>query len=104
MVYNLMGSSALSDDEGEILRAEIEKTLSGGVCVFVYFTCLNIVLAQFLNAAITVLYEKHNSEELRKRLVITGLKSTCYLHKLISRTKTFYANENVPGYVNRDKL
>ncbi len=99
-----MGSSALSDDEGEILRAEIEKTLSGGGCVMVDFNGVNIVLAQFLNAAITVLYEKHNSEELRKRLVITGLKSTCYLHKLISRTKTFYANENVPGYVNRDKL
>ena len=68
------------------------------------FNGVNIVLAQFLNAAIAALYEKHNSEELRKRLVITGLKSTCYLHKLISRTKTFYANENVPGYVNRDKL
>ena len=25
MVYNLIGSSALSDDEGEILHAEIEK-------------------------------------------------------------------------------
>ena len=104
MVYNLIGSSALSDDEGEILRAEIEKTLSGGGCVMVDFNGVNIVLAQFLNAAIAALYEKHNSEELRKRLVITGLKSTCYLHKLISRTKTFYANENVPGYVNRDKL
>lgn len=29
MVYNLIGSSALSDDEGEILHAEIEKALSG---------------------------------------------------------------------------
>lgn len=37
MVYNLIGSSALSDDEGEILRAEIEKALSGSGCVTVDF-------------------------------------------------------------------
>ena len=104
MVYNLIGSYALSDDEGEILHAEIEKALSGGGCVMVDCNGVNIVLAQFLNAAIAALYEKHNSEELRKRLVITGLKSTCYLRKVISRAKTFYANENVPVYVNRDKL
>lgn len=68
------------------------------------FNGVNIVLAQFLNATIATLYEKHSSKELRKRLVITGLKSTYYLRKVISRAKTFYANENVPGYVNRHKL
>lgn len=104
MVYNLVGSSAFSDNEGGILHAEIEKALTDSGCVMVGFNGVDIVLAQFLNAAIAILYEKHNSEELRKRLVITGLKSTCYLRKVISRAKTFYANENVPVYVNRDKL
>lgn len=104
MVYNLIGSSAFSDDEGKILHAEIEKALSGGGCVMVDFNGVNIVLAQFLNAAIATLYEKHSSEELRKRLVIAGAKSICYLRKVISRAKTFYPNENVLGYVNRDKL
>ena len=104
MVYNLVGSSALSDDEGEILRAGIEKALAGSGCVTVDFTGVDIVLAQFLNAAVAALYEKHSSRELRERLVITGLKSMVYLRKVIARAKTFYANENVPVYVNRDKL
>ena len=104
MVYNLLGSSALSDNEGGILHAEIEKVLAGGGCVTVDFNGVDIVLAQFLNAAVAALYEKHSSEELRERLVITGLKSTGYLRKVIARAKTFYANEKVSGCVNRDEL
>ncbi len=83
---------------------KLKKTLADGGCVMVGFNSVDTVLARFLNAAIATLYEKHSSKELRERLVITGLKSTCYLRKVITRAKTFYANENVPGYVNRDKL
>ena len=104
MVYNLVGSSALSDNEGGILHAEIEKALTDSGCVMVDCNGVNIVLAQFLNAAIAALYEKHNSEELRERLVITRLKSTDYLRKVIARAKTFYISGKVSGYVNRDKL
>ena len=99
MVYNLVGSSALSGNEGEILYAEIEKALADGACVTVDFNGVDTVLAQFLNSAVATLYEKHSSEELRERLTITGLKSTGYLRKVIARAKTFYTSGKVSGYV-----
>lgn len=103
MVYELFGSLAVSDADGEILYTKIEEALTGGSCVTVDFTGVDIMLAQFLNAAVATLYEKHSSRELRERLVITGLESTGYLRKVIARAKTFYAKEKAPGYVNRDK-
>lgn len=93
LVYELFGSLAISDDDGEILHTEIEKALSSSSKVVVDFNNVDVVLTQFLNASIATLYERHDSEELKEKLAITGLKSTDSLRKVIARAKSFYADE-----------
>ena len=93
IVYELLGNLAVSNNDGEILHTEIEKALVSGSRVIVDFNGVDVVIAQFLNAAIAALYENHGSEELKEKLVITGLKSTDSLRKVIARAKSFYVNE-----------
>ncbi len=105
LVYELFGSLAVSDEDGEILHANIEKALSGDSKVIVDFNNVEVVLTQFLNSAIATLYEKHDSDELKQRLVITGLKSTDSLRKVIARAKTFYADEKkVAEFIDKEQI
>ncbi len=105
LVYKLFGNLAVSDDDGEILHEEIEKALSKGSKVTVDFNNVDVVLTQFLNAAIATLYERHNSEELKEKLVITGLKSTDSLRKVIARAKSFYTDEKkVTEFIDEEEI
>lgn len=81
---------------------KIEKALASGNRVTVDFNGVDVVLAQFLNAAIAALYENHGSEELKEKLVISGLKSTDSLRKVIARAKSFYANKKVSSFTDRN--
>lgn len=98
LVYDLFGNLAISDEDGEILHTKIEKALSGGSSIIVDFNNVEVVLAQFLNAAIAALYKEHDNEELKERLIITGLKSTDVLRKVIARAKSFYVGEKMVGF------
>lgn len=105
LVYELFGSLAVSDDDGEILHEKIEKALSNGSRVTVDFNNVDVVLTQFLNAAIATLYEKHDSKELKERLVIIGLKSTDSLRKVIARAKSFYSDEKkVAEFIDKEHI
>lgn len=93
MVYDLFGSFAIADEDGEILHQKIENLLPNSEKVIVDFTNVETVLTQFLNASIATLYQNHSGEELRNKLVVKGLKSTASLKKVISRAKMFYQDE-----------
>lgn len=100
-VYGLVGSLAVSDSDGEILNAEIEKFLSDGSRIVVDFSCVEVVLTHFLDAAIGALYKKHHSSELKEKLVITGLKSTDALSRTIAGAKSFYLNGKGTGCLQK---
>lgn len=89
------GPSALTQDQGNLIYAEIMNSFQENDPITLDFTNVESIISPFLNTAIGKLYETYQSDQIRQLLVLKAFppEKNSTLNIVISNAKKYYADK-----------
>jgi len=97
-IFEKLGSTAaVSSEDGEQLFSLIMKALNNNVLIILDFNNIELITSTFLNAAIGQLYNKFQSQFLRKHLRVENMDNDdlLLLKKVVDRAKDYFKNKKI---------
>ncbi len=87
--------SALTQEQGDIIYHEIISAFQNDEPITLDFKHIESMISPFLNSSIGRLYEKYDSEQIRKNLKLDNFpkEKNSTLNVVISNAKKYYANK-----------
>lgn len=94
IAQKLDNSSALTQDQGDIIYAEIDSAFQNQDSITLDFSNVEQIITPFLNRAIGKLYEKYTSEQITALLEMKNFpkEKNKTLNLVISNAKRYYAD------------